>query len=373
MRHKKSERKKILWGICGVGMGHAYRQMPIIEHLAKHNDIAIITYGNPYDVYSQKFKNSANVKVLHATPPYLPDGPKGIGFREAIDLPRNQNIDFFRVSASVFAKLDEVIGSPNLVIGDYEPMCAQYGYAHNAPVITLDQQSKYLSGDFPEQINGLSYLGEVMRLQLFYPKAKKRIACSFFNHQARENSHQVTIVPPIIRQEVRSIEPHRKDDGSIIVYLSEYPDITNAIEQLRVTAVRTKTRIKIFAKGIKAHNKGVDPLISFHEPDKKTFLRALATCSGIICTAGHSLLSEAMYLGIPVYALPRQQYEALLCSQIISENKFGVSSQNLTEAALIKFIHDIPNYQLNIRLDSNNALLREDGTKQVIRLISAYL
>lgn len=204
LRTKKH--KKLVWGICGVGMGHAYRQLPLIYHFSQDNDIAIITHGSAYKLYAQEFKEKTNVQVVLAVPPYLPDGENGIGFKEAISMPRNQSIDFFKNSATTYAKLDDTIGRPDLVIGDYEPLCAQYGYAHNVPIITFDQQSKYLSGDFPEFIHGCNYLGEVMRLQMFYPKVAERIATSFFTFKTRANSHAVTVVPPIIRKEVRAIK-----------------------------------------------------------------------------------------------------------------------------------------------------------------------
>jgi hypothetical protein len=42
----------------------------------------------------------------------------------------------------------ELIGKPDLVISDYEPISAQYAYASGTPLVTIDQQSKYLVGDY---------------------------------------------------------------------------------------------------------------------------------------------------------------------------------------------------------------------------------
>ncbi len=367
-----SKPKKLLWGICGVGMGHAHRQLPLIQYFSVNHQVVIITCGDSYHMYKQELKGNAKVTVVYAQPPYLPDGASGIGFKEAINLDRNQNIDFFKTSAEAFTTLNNVISRPDLVIGDYKPYCAQYAYAHNAPVITFDQQSKYLSGDFPDSIRGCSYSGEVMRLQMFYPKVEERIAASFFKFKSKPNAPEVTIVPPIIRQSIQAIKPQRKNDGSLLVYLSEYPDLLNAVQLLEALSRQHDTTIKLFAKGAKKYKHKCRNL-KLREPNNQAFVNALKTCSGIICTAGHSLLSEAMYLGIPVYALPRKQYEALMCARVIAGNGFGTTSTMLNQSSIAKFINNLHTYRQSIHQNSNNILLRTDGTSEVIDIINRHL
>ena len=116
----------------------------------------------------------------------------------------------------------KIIGKPDLVISDYEPISAQYAYAHRAPLITIDQQSKYLSSAFPEQIGEYSLLDERMRLRMFFPVAESRIACSFFTiPHGEKTDEKVLSFPSLIRDEV--IKMKRKSAGkkrSVLVYLS---------------------------------------------------------------------------------------------------------------------------------------------------------
>jgi UDP:flavonoid glycosyltransferase YjiC (YdhE family) len=37
--------KKILYGVCGIGMGHTYRQLPLLDELAIDNRIVLFVYG----------------------------------------------------------------------------------------------------------------------------------------------------------------------------------------------------------------------------------------------------------------------------------------------------------------------------------------
>lgn len=70
-------------------------------------------------------------------------------------------------------RADEFLGRPDLVISDYEPVSAQYSYALRIPLVTVDQQSKYLLADSREMptFGDLTPNEEIARLSLFFPKA----------------------------------------------------------------------------------------------------------------------------------------------------------------------------------------------------------
>jgi hypothetical protein len=39
------KRLRLLWGVCGIGLGHARRQLPLLQHYAQQADITVFTYG----------------------------------------------------------------------------------------------------------------------------------------------------------------------------------------------------------------------------------------------------------------------------------------------------------------------------------------
>src|SRR3989344_1202849 len=47
---------KILYTVCGVGLGHASRSAAIISKLLKKHDVLITSYGKAYDFLKQEFK-----------------------------------------------------------------------------------------------------------------------------------------------------------------------------------------------------------------------------------------------------------------------------------------------------------------------------
>ena len=65
------KKKKILYGIAGIGLGHTYRQLPIIEYLAKKYLLVIFAYDKSYEFYSSHFKNRKSVYVERVAVPFF--------------------------------------------------------------------------------------------------------------------------------------------------------------------------------------------------------------------------------------------------------------------------------------------------------------
>ncbi len=123
--------KKVIYGICGIGNGHLYRQLPIIEFfLQNSHKIMIFTYGTAYEFFINKFIPSLPLEkngLIHVA---LVDVPYFIGNKEGLDFVKAAEINStmaMKNNLEAFAKAQKYIGSPDLIISDYEPYSAQYG------------------------------------------------------------------------------------------------------------------------------------------------------------------------------------------------------------------------------------------------------
>jgi len=56
--------KKILYGVSGIGNGHANRELPIISELAKDNRIVILCYGDSFTTFQREFGSNTNIKLV---------------------------------------------------------------------------------------------------------------------------------------------------------------------------------------------------------------------------------------------------------------------------------------------------------------------
>ena len=87
-------------------------------------------------------------------------------------------------------------------------------------------------------------------------------------------------------------------------------------------------------------------------------------------TAGHTLLSEAMFLGIPVYAVPLDLYEQQMNAYVIGRFGFGINHTEIDSEKLNDFISQLSSFSKNIAQDQNR-LLRRPGQLEIIRSLEA--
>lgn len=372
--------KKILWGVCGIGLGHTNRQLPLIEHLRQRNKIVILAYGESLKAYRKLFAADANVTVLPVAVPFMVGSATGLDFAASAQLAANKALDP-QVNLHSLGQVQESIGTPDLVISDYEPVSAQYAYATGAPLVTINQQSKYLIGDFTQAIDGLSCLDEVARLHLFFPYAAARIAVSFFGVEKKANGEldyqsPVQLYPPLIKDEVRQLKVKRQAASeqtgaaprpSLLVYLSSNRELDQPLEEILGELAKVKEAdFDVFLPAEVSVSAGAN--IRLHKSGAASFLPALASASGIISTAGHSLLCEAMYLGIPCYVMALPVYEQAMNAQVIERHGFGIKRKAVHEGDLRQFLAGLPAYRKAIAKD-DKVLLRGSSHESLIRYL----
>ena len=357
---------KILYGVCGIGNGHAQRQLPLIEYFSSKAQIVIFAYDTSFDFYSKYFEGKPEITVLNVAVPFYVGNKEGIDFEATEKLESNKK-DYTSINEKAVTQAEEIIGLVDLVITDYEPISAQYAYKHKIPLITIDQQSKYLAGDFPTELGGETYADEVARLKLFFPEATVRIACSFFNLEKKINSEDVIIVPPVLKESVLNMQHTLSSTTTILVYLSSQREFPQSLEQISlICSLSPEVDFHIFAANL--NEEPAYQNVTFYKHGDSKFYDVLKKCSGIVSTAGHTLLSEAMYLGIPVYAIPLPVYEQQMNAEIIDRNKFGIKSGTFSREKLKYFISNISEFKNFIQIDTG-VLLRGDGREHIIKLI----
>ncbi len=360
---------KVLYGICGLGNGHTYRQLPVVEHFAHIAEVIIFAHDNSYIVYLEKFKDNPSVKVVEVAIPFYVGDKNGINFSASAESPVNKK-NIFQINCAALDRAHKELGKPDLVISDYESVSAQYAYAHDVPLVTIDQQSKYLCGEFPEEVGGFTFKDEIERLHMFFPKVHTRIACSFFKVPQLPKKDTVQLFPPTLKKSVLSMKRNPKNN-SIVVYISSAREFGQTPEE--IIALCTEQKIGEFhiflgQETPKIPKEGLRKGINVYTHGDPRFDEVIQECTGIISTAGHSLLSEAMYLGIPVYAIPVSPYEQHMNAYVIDSNGFGISHPKIDKEKLSYFIENIPKFANNISSDTE-VLMRGIGQEEIIKFL----
>lgn len=373
---------KLIFGVCGIGRGHIYRQLPIISHFVKTSKVAIFAFGESYVFYKDFFENNSNVKIFLVVVPWIHGSEVGINYQKTSSEPFNKKNNFISQNFATMGKAYEFFaGKPDLVVSDYEPVSAQYSYSLNVPLITIDQQSKYFYDGYPDQLDNLSSVEERARLNLFFPKADARIACSFFQPPSNKITYgdfKITIMPPVIRNDVVKLKTTvRELPDRVLVYLSPYSSfVQNASEVLAILAKFPKHSFYLFVSRESDFKKIKQQLpknikVDFH--GDREFFNALRSAGSAICTAGHMFISEMMFLNKPIYAIPLQTYEQKYNAKIIEDNGFGVARPKIDFNSLRDFLASITKFKHNIMSNKNILLNKETGQVQIINLIEKML
>lgn len=318
---------KILFGVCGVGYGHAIRSKILLEELAKNHDLFIVAGQLAYSYLKDNFKNVCEVDGLE------------LAFKEnRVNSLRTILKNIKKISMKNYNSLKRIKGKidlfkPEIVISDFEAFSIYYAGDKKLKVIGFDNEHYILDGNFnvPGKYK-VSYL-------------KSKIIVNFYNINAsiiyllpdqklNENSKAFSLMP-VLRNEIIKSKP--KNNDYILVY-------TSVIKHEKIFEVFKKFNEKFIIFGDWEDKKYKN--LVFKKFNEKEFLRFLLNCKAIITTAGINLISEAIYLGKPILALPiKNQFEQILNALYVKENNYGEYCEDITENILKYFLKNLSNYK----------------------------
>jgi uncharacterized protein (TIGR00661 family) len=284
---------KILYAIQATGNGHISRAKEIIPILEKKAQVDILLSGIQSDI---ELGHKVKYKL------------KGLSFIFG----KKGGIDYYQTyTKNRVRKFLEEINSLNIkqydvIINDFEPVSAWAAKKTNKPCIGLSNQSAVLSMHAPQPLIKDP-------IGLFILKRYAPVSKAYGFHFQKYNND---IYTPIIRQEVRNMET--SDLGHYLVYLPSYDD-EKIIRRLRVfSSIKWMVFSKHSKNSYQKDNIYVQPI------EHDTFLKALASCTGILCGAGFATPSEALYLEKKLMIIPMKfQYEQQCNAEALK--KMGVA------------------------------------------------
>ncbi len=270
---------KILYAIQGTGNGHICRAREIVPLLQQYGEVHTLISGTQADI-DPGFPLTYR---LH-----------GLGFifgkKGGVDIMatyRTNNLKGF---------LGEVASLPvddyDLVISDFEPVSAWACHFRKKECIGLSHQYAVLNKRAP-QAKGADPVGRAVLK--YYAPVSSGYGFHFDAYDAR-------IYPPVIRQDVRSLQPVH--GAHYTVYLPAYDDerIIDVLSGFK------DIEWQVFSKHSNASY--VKEHISIRPVTGAAFLESMASAAGILCGAGFETPAEAMYLEKKLMVIPMKgQYE----------------------------------------------------------------
>ncbi|MDO5615948.1 MAG: glycosyltransferase family protein [Cruoricaptor ignavus] len=282
---------KILYAIQGTGNGHVARAREIIPFLQKHGDLDLLISGTQAEVNLED-----EVKYRFNGFGFVFGKNGGVDFRETWQ--RFDTAQFIKDVKNLPVK------SYDLVINDFEPVCAWACKWQGKKSISLSHQSAYKSKKTP-QLSGFHWGRVIMNN---YAPTNVHIA---FHFQRFDDF----IHTPVIRSEIRNLQPENL--GHYTVYLPAYSDefILNQVKKFpqKTWHIFSKHNQLFYTKD----NAKIFPI------DNSEFQKSLASCEGFLTGGGFEGPAEALFLKKKLLSVPmKNQYEQQ-CNALALE-KMGV-------------------------------------------------
>lgn len=345
-------RKRILYGVCGEGMGHAIRSGVIIDHLLEKNDVTIFTSDRAYQYLSRKYDDVYEIEGFNTVyeeneVQYRRTFTKNIKW-VPLDLPHNIRL-MYNVAKAF---------KPDLIISDFEFYSNILNKILRIPLVSLDNMHVITQcyTDVPEEFKRDRFRAASV-VRSFIQRPRYYLITSYFFPPIK-NPDKVKMFPPILREKVMELEPTIGDH--ILVYQTSDSNI-KLLELLK--EIDDEIIIYGFHKDEKIGN------LTFKSFNEDEFFDDLASAQAVITNGGFSLISEALYLKKPIYSIPvKKQFEQILNAMYLDKLEYGEFHLELDKESIEKFLSNQEYYrekiQSGFKHDRNQAIF--DALDEII-------
>jgi uncharacterized protein (TIGR00661 family) len=342
---------RIIYGVQGEGRGHSSRSKIIIEHLLQEgHQVKIFTSYKGYEYLCQFFDDVTNILGLG----FVFDGAQ-------LDISRTMQRNI-QDGASDAGKTIMVLYKtfkefrPDLAITDFEPFVPYARSLANIPFISINHQHiiSHYHLEYPYRWRP-DYLRARAVVDNMYWFADHYYVTSFYFPRVRgQFRKRSSLVPPLLRTEVLAQE--NTHGGHILIYAT-------TAEARRALDLARQTKRRFVAYGF-AEGTAVADNIVLKKPGTEAFLRDLASAEAVITNGGYTLMSEALYLGKPVYSLPiNGQFEQMLNGYYLEKLGYGLYDLKPKMRRFEMFLEGLEYFRENMRRDK----ARHFGNRELFR------
>lgn len=319
---------KIIYAVAGEGFGHSSRSHLIGQRLIDAGHDCIFVGSRKSLLYLKQYFGPRVKEIFGLSFAYEKgriDKSETLK-KNLLKLPEanKQNEELFKKHFEPF--------EPDLVISDFEPFSAWWAWRNRVPFISIDHEHMLTLCSLEHQAkNWFSRLTASVVTECHYVGAIAYIIVNFFKVPLRIDS--AILAPPIVRPIVTELRPTQ--EKHILIYSTTGKD-RDKLQQVLHKFGGQKFYIYGFNENAEYGN------CIFKKRSTEGFLTDLASARGIIASAGFSLISECMYLRKKMLLLPLAgQYEQMINAQYIEKLGLGISSEQLDEAAINRFLKEI--------------------------------
>lgn len=323
---------RILYALNGQGRGHTSRALALTDVFRRRGHEVRLCCGEPT---AARLRDQGEDVLDIPTPAEIVRGN-----RVQLAASAAHNLPLAVRTPEIVADLAERLTAfrPDLVLSDFEPFAPRAARRLGVPTVALDHQHVLTEARcrVPARYAAsaaLTRLGTSIMAprQLF----DQIIVPSFFFPPLRPGS-RAHLVPPVLRRSVLDAVPTPGEH--VLVYVN-HPDGSGPL----LRTLRTVDASFVVYNVAPPSEAAAHPNLAFRALSPR-FVDDLAASRAVVCTAGFTLLSEAMWLGKPVLALPNRGFfeQALNAFYLRASGRGDAAFGRLRPGALARFLDRPP-------------------------------
>ncbi len=345
-----------MYGVSGMGRGHASRSKVVIDHLlAAGHDVRILTSGTGSAYLKESYLENVT-EIMGLT---FSISEEGVGIWRTLGKNLKEGGQLYPTLKQARKAFKEF--RPDLTITDFEPFTPFVSRLHRVPFISVDNIHIITAAKLstPKAWRKDRLIANAV-IRGMYTMPREYLVSSFFFPELKKGQERTTLIGPLLRTEALRQRP--TDKGHLLLYAPTETSGKAVLELVR------RTGRKAVAYGFP--QQGEEGNITFKKPCTDEFLKDLATASAVITGGGYSLISEALFLGKPVYSIPiKGQFEQMLNGLYLQKLGYGLYDLDPTKRRLDRFLKELDRFKTRIADDRKKQPERFRGNEAAFRII----
>ncbi len=359
---------RILYGVAGEGLGHAMRTQAVAQHLlAQGHDVRVLAAGRAAAALAPHLPSVRQIEGLELaiagnkidrTGTLMHNLTRALGnvrhnfaaWQELLLEPAALTVEQ-PMQLAVNAPAPSLTGkptlqlvaekpalaahfTPDLVISDFETWTWCCARMHGLPFLAIDNCQSINRLAHPKAVRaGQRASFELARaiVKAKSPGADHYVITTFF--KADVIKKRTTTVPPILRAAALRAVP--RDGEHVVVYQSaegwgDLPQLLKRIPSIDFHIYGYRREITADVR---------DDNLLYRPISEHGFLHDLASCRAVIASAGFTLMSEALWLGKPMLAVPLAgQFEQMLNARWLDHLGYGMVTESLGRKEILRLL-----------------------------------
>lgn len=195
---------------------------------------------------------------------------------------------------------------PDVIVNFFEPLAGLYALTRRKrpPVVAVGHQFMF---EHPDYVRAHGLRMQQWGMKWFVRvvgSASTRVALSLYAAPDLPRKSLV-VCPPVLRRQLFELQPDPAGKF-VLVYLVNH-GYSEAIIQWHRQHPETELHC-FYAKPNAPAEERHSPNLTFHALNGEKFLRMMGECRAVVCTAGFESVSEAAYLGKPLFMVPVENH-----------------------------------------------------------------